>query len=53
MRDRADVIAQLLRFLWDQRAWWLAPVIIGLIIIGGLAVLGAASPLAPLMYPLF
>ena len=53
MRERSAVLVQLARFLWEQRAFWLVPVVLGLVIIGALAVLAAATPLSPLIYPLF
>ena len=38
MRERAGVIAQLSRFLWTQRLWWLLPIVIGLMAIAALIV---------------
>ena len=53
MRDRVGVMGALFGFLWEQKAWWLFPAVLALVLVAGLAVLGAASPLAPFIYPLF
>ncbi len=53
MRERVSVLAELFRFIWQQRAWWLIPIVVGLIVVGGIAVLGAATPIGPFIYPLF
>ena len=53
MRERLGVLASLLAFLWRERTWWLLPAAIALILVAGLATLGAASPLSPFIYPLF
>jgi hypothetical protein len=48
---------EFLRDLWNflkvRKKWWLAPLIIVLIIIGVLIVLGSTSVLAPFIYTLF
>jgi len=48
---------EFLRDLWNflkvRKKWWLAPLIIVLIIIGVLIVLGSGSALAPFIYTLF
>jgi hypothetical protein len=40
-------------FLKVRKKWWLAPLIIILIILGVLIVLGSTSALAPFIYTLF
>jgi hypothetical protein len=48
---------EFLRDLWDflktRKKWWLAPLIIVLILLGLLTVLGGSSALAPFIYTLF
>jgi Family of unknown function (DUF5989) len=41
------------RFMLARKKWWLAPLIIVLIILGLLIVLGSTSALAPFIYTLF
>jgi hypothetical protein len=50
VRERATVVAELVRFLMARRAWWLMPIVIALLIVAALAVVGTA---APIFYPLF
>ncbi|HZE86198.1 MAG TPA: DUF5989 family protein [Puia sp.] len=48
---------EFLRDLWNflkvRKKWWLAPLIIVLILLGLLIVLGSGSALAPFIYTLF
>jgi len=46
-------LKELLKFLKHNKKLWLAPVLLVLIIIGGLLVLAQSSPLAPFIYVLF
>ncbi len=48
-----DLIGQLFKFMRVYRKFWMAPIIIGLIVIGGLLVLTQSSALAPFLYALF
>jgi len=48
---------ELLRDLWefikDRKVYWMAPVIIVLVLLGGLIVLTQGSAVAPFIYTLF
>ncbi len=46
-------IKDIWRFMKERRKFWLAPVIIVLIILGVLLVFGGGSAIAPLIYTLF
>jgi uncharacterized membrane protein YjdF len=46
-------LEEFLKFLKHNKKLWLAPVLLVLIIIGGLLVLAQSSPLAPFIYVLF
>jgi hypothetical protein len=48
-----DLVSQLFKFMRVYRKFWLAPVIFGLITLGGLLVVAQSSVLAPLIYALF
>ena len=41
------------RFLWQQRLWWLIPLMIILFIFGALLLIGQQTVLAPFIYTLF
>jgi len=43
---------ELVELIMHNKKWWLAPIILALLVIGALAVLGS-SALAPFIYPLF
>lgn len=48
---------RLARELWDfmreRKKWWLAPVILVMVIVGGLLIFAQASALAPFIYTIF
>ena len=48
-----SLIPQLFKFMRVYRKFWMAPIIFGLIAIGGLLVLAQSSALAPFLYALF
>jgi hypothetical protein len=48
-----DFLKDLWNFLKVRKKWWLAPLIIVLILMGLLIVLGGSSALAPFIYTLF
>ena len=41
------------RFLWQQRLWWLIPLMIVLFVFGALPLIGQQTVLAPFIYTLF
>jgi hypothetical protein len=48
-----DFLKDLWKFLKVRRKFWLAPVIIVLLLIGVLIVIGGGSAIAPFIYTLF
>ena len=48
-----QTIAELFRFLIERRAWFLIPIVAGLLVIGVLLILASATPLGPFIYTLF
>jgi hypothetical protein len=48
-----DFLKELIKFLLKRKKIWLAPVIIIMIILGGLLVLAQGSVIAPFIYTLF
>ena len=48
-----SLFAEFGRYLKARRAWWLVPIVLGLLLVFVFALLSSASPLAPFIYPLF
>ncbi len=50
---KMDFLKDLFKFLMERKAWWLAPIIFVLLLIGVLIVFGGGSAIAPFIYTLF
>ena len=48
-----EFLRDIFKFLGARKAYWLAPVILVLLILGVLIVLGGGSSIAPFIYTLF
>jgi hypothetical protein len=48
-----DLIKDLWGFMKERKKFWLAPIIIVLLLLGGLIVLAQGSAIAPFIYTLF
>lgn len=48
-----SVIAQIFRFMRVYRKFWMAPILLGIIALGGVLVLAEGSALAPFIYSIF
>ena len=48
-----DFVVQMWRFLEARRKFWLLPIIVVTVLIGGLLVLAQGSVVAPFIYTLF
>lgn len=53
MKDRLFVVTSLARFIMRERAWWMAPIVVVLGLVGLFILGAAATPAAPFVYPLF
>ena len=51
-RKRPNVAREFLDFLVENKKWWLAPIIVSLLLLGILVVLGGTAA-APFIYTLF
>ena len=51
--NKLAIIKEFLQFLRVRKKWWLAPIVIFLLVLGGLLVLAKSSALAPFIYSLF
>lgn len=48
-----DFVVQMWRFLGERRKYWLLPIVLVSVLLGGLLVLAQGSALAPFIYTLF
>ena len=46
-------LAELKDYITTRKKWWLAPVLLTLLVIGGLLVLAQGSAVAPFIYTIF
>tara|TARA_Y100000310_G_scaffold313699_1_gene362367 strand:+ start:4180 stop:4392 length:213 start_codon:yes stop_codon:yes gene_type:complete len=53
MSKNKSLFGEIWDFLKVRKAWWLAPIIIMLILVGILIVFGQSSALSPFIYALF
>ena len=51
--SKLAIIKEFLRFLGERKKWWLAPIVIFLLLLGGLLIFAKGSALAPFIYSLF
>ena len=47
------IIKEFLHFLRERKKWWIAPILIFLVLLGGLLIFANSSVLAPFIYSLF
>jgi hypothetical protein len=52
-RQMGDFIAELLAFMKERKKFWLAPIVIVFLLLGGLIVLTQGSAMTPFIYTLF
>jgi len=51
--SKLSLFSELWSFLRERKKWWLAPILVFLILFGALIVLAQTSALAPFIYTLF
>jgi hypothetical protein len=47
------IIKEFFQFLRERRKWWLMPIAVFLVLLGGLLLVAKGSALAPLIYTIF
>jgi len=53
MSNNKSLLGELWDFLKVRKAWWLAPIVIMLVLVGVLIIFGQSSALSPFIYALF
>ena len=51
--DKLSIVGDLWAFMKVRKKWWLAPIVIVLMLLGALIVLTEGSAIAPFIYTLF
>jgi hypothetical protein len=51
--SKTQVVGQLWEFMRENKKYWLAPIILTLVLVGVLLVLAKSSAIAPFIYTLF
>ena len=51
--NKLSIISEFWDFLKTRKKWWLAPIVLFLVLLGALIVLTEGSALAPFIYTLF
>lgn len=51
--NRQAIVRQLFAFLWQERLWWMIPMVVVLLLVISLAIFASSSPVAPFIYTLF
>jgi Family of unknown function (DUF5989) len=50
--DRLSVSGDLVTLVWRHKLWWMLPLLLALVVLAALVLL-EATPLGPLLYPVF
>ena len=53
IKRKTQVIQELFHFLWEQKLWWMIPMVALLIVFAVLLIFAQSTPLAPFVYTLF
>ena len=51
-QERTGLVTEFFDFLKDNKKWWLAPILVSILMLGGLVLLGGHAA-APFIYALF
>jgi hypothetical protein len=51
--NRVAVIREFFEFLRERKKWWIAPILVFLVLLGVLVIFASSSTLAPFIYSLF
>ena len=51
--SKLAIVGEFFHFLRERKKWWIAPILIFLLLLGGLLLFANGSALAPFIYSLF
>jgi Family of unknown function (DUF5989) len=50
---KLSIIREFFEFLRERKKWWIAPILVFLVLLGVLVIFASSSTLAPFIYSLF
>ena len=50
---RLAIVREFFEFLRERKKWWIAPILVVLVLLGALLIFAGGSTLAPFIYSLF
>jgi len=50
---RFGIAGELLSFFWNNKRWWMLPIVTIILVLGVVLILGQSSVIAPFIYTLF
>jgi len=53
MASNFSVVGELMSFLWEQKLWWMIPMVTVLVLLGLVIIFAASSGIGPFIYTLF
>jgi hypothetical protein len=53
LRMKFSIAGELLSFLWAMKLWWMIPMVVTLLVLGGIIIFAQSSAIAPFIYTLF
>ncbi len=53
MEKNRSIFIDIWDFMKENKAWWLAPIVVMLVLVGVLIVVGQSSTVSPFIYTLF
>ncbi|MFC2162686.1 DUF5989 family protein [Candidatus Altiarchaeota archaeon] len=53
MSGNRNIFVDVLGFLWENKLWWMAPIIIMLALVGALILVGQSTTVTPFLYAVF
>jgi hypothetical protein len=51
--NRISIIKEFFEFLRERKRWWIAPILVFMVLLGVLLIFASSSTLAPFIYSLF
>lgn len=53
IKRRTKIVGEFFAFLWEQKLWWMIPMMALLILLAALLIFAQSTALAPFIYTLF